>query len=292
MKMGRQQKINHFPGMLELVRKAGTARNLNKMLRYVGKDYKFFPKTFMLPADWTDLKKEFGDRTRGAKTFIVKPNAGCQGKGIILTRSLNDIDPNESHIVQRYMHKPHLLNGYKYDLRIYVLLSSVQPLRIFLFREGLVRVCTQRYVPLEKNMGDVRMHLTNYSINKDSEDFVQPEDENECSDAHKRTVSSLMETLADEGHDTQALWRQIGEVCVKTIISVQPHLEHTYSTCRGRSDDAGSGCFELLGFDIMMDHKLRPSLLEVNHTPSFRCDSPLDTTVKMAVRGAGGAPPS
>lgn len=109
MRMGRLQKVNHFPGMLELVRKAGTARNLNKMLKAVGADYKFFPKTFMLPADWTDLKKEFGDRTRGAKTFIVKPNAGCQGKGIILTRSLNDIDPNESHIVQRYMHKPHLL---------------------------------------------------------------------------------------------------------------------------------------------------------------------------------------
>ena len=53
MRMGRMQKINHFPGMLELVRKAGTARNLNKMLKHVGKDYKFFPKTFMLPADYT-----------------------------------------------------------------------------------------------------------------------------------------------------------------------------------------------------------------------------------------------
>jgi GNAT superfamily N-acetyltransferase len=50
----------------------------------------------------------------------------------------------------------------------------VRPLRIFIFREGLVRVCTQKYKPLEKNMGDVRMHLTNYSINKDSEAFVQP----------------------------------------------------------------------------------------------------------------------
>ena len=49
-----------------------------------------------------------------------------------------------------------------------------------------------------------------YSINKGSEAFVQPEDETDCSDAHKRTVSSLMETLASEGHDVEALWRQIG----------------------------------------------------------------------------------
>ena len=65
---------------------------------------------------------------------------------------------------------------------------------------------------------------------------------------------------------------------------MQPHLEHTYATCRGRSDDPGSGCFELLGFDVMMDHKLRPSLLEINHTPSFRCDSPLDAHVKELAR--------
>ncbi len=63
-----------------------------------------------------------------------------------------------------------------------MLLSSLRPLRIFLFREGLVRVCTQRYQPLERNMGDARMHLTNYAINKDAEAFVQPEDETECSE--------------------------------------------------------------------------------------------------------------
>jgi len=50
--------------MLELVRKSGTARNLNRMLMAVGKDYKFFPRTFLLPADYTELKKEFGDKNR------------------------------------------------------------------------------------------------------------------------------------------------------------------------------------------------------------------------------------
>jgi len=141
MRMSRMQRINHFPGMLELVRKAGTARNLNKMLLAVGKDYKFFPRTFMLPADYTELKKEF-DNKKGHKTFIVKPSKGAQGTGIMITRSLSDIDPQEPNIVQRYMHRPHLLDGYKYDLRIYVLLTSLQPLRIYLFREGLVWLLT------------------------------------------------------------------------------------------------------------------------------------------------------
>lgn len=108
-------------------------------------------------------------------------------------------------------------------------------------------------------------------------------EDHEQESAHKRTVSSLLNTLRAEGHDVEALWSAIGEVCVKTIISVQPHLEHTYFTCRQRSDDPGFGCFELLGFDIIIDHKLRPFLLEVNHSPSFTCDSPMDAAVKNAV---------
>jgi tubulin polyglutamylase TTLL6/13 len=145
MRMSRMQRINHFPGMLELVRKAGTARNLNKMLHMVGADYKFFPRTFMLPADYTELKQEFRNR-KGQKTFIVKPSRGCQGSGIIITRSLSAIDPQEPNIVQRYLHRPHLLDGYKYDLRLYVLLTSLQPLRIYLFREGLVRQSPRGWV--------------------------------------------------------------------------------------------------------------------------------------------------
>lgn len=39
-------------------------------------------------------------------------------------------------------------------------------------------------------------------------------------------------------------------------------------------------CFEILGFDIFINDKLRPSLLEVNHTPSFTTDTPLDSLIK------------
>lgn len=65
-----------LPRRLELVRKSGTARNLNKMLHAVGKEYKFFPRSFILPADYTDLKKEFETRGKGHKTFIARLRAG------------------------------------------------------------------------------------------------------------------------------------------------------------------------------------------------------------------------
>ncbi len=43
---------------------------------------------------------------------------------------------------------------------------------------------------------------------------------------------------------------------------------------------ANDMCFEVLGFDIMIDHKLNPYLLEINYTPSFTTDTPLDRLIK------------
>ena len=150
----------------------------------------------------------------------------------------------------------------RYDLRIYVLLTSLQPLRLFLFRDGLVRICTEKYELRGSSLGSLCMHLTNYSINKDHDTFTQPSSEADDS-SHKRLVSTLLEGLAEDGVDVDTLWSSVEKLCVKTILSVQPHLLHTYATCRGRAEDAGSACFELLGFDVLIDYKMRPYLIEV-----------------------------
>ena len=65
------------------------------------------------------------------------------------------------------------MDGLKFDLRIYVLVFGVDPLRIFLYRDGLTRLATEPYVvPDSENIEDMCMHLTNYAINKYSEYFV------------------------------------------------------------------------------------------------------------------------
>lgn len=75
-------------------------------------------------------------------------------------------------MVQRYMHKPFLIDGLKFDMRIYVLVYGVDPLRIFVYREGLARFATEKYeAPVKSNMENMFMHLTNYAINKNNENF-------------------------------------------------------------------------------------------------------------------------
>lgn len=76
--------------------------------------------------------------------------------------------------------------------------------------------------------------------------------------------------------------KDIKSIIIKTLISVQPMLAHTYRSCQP-DDLENSMCFEILGFDIFLDQKLKPWIIEVNHTPSFSTDSPLDFEIKKNV---------
>ncbi|XP_027623134.1 tubulin polyglutamylase TTLL6 isoform X1 [Tupaia chinensis] len=273
MEMKSYQKINHFPGMSEICRKDLLARNMNRMSKMFPKDFHFFPKTWCLPADWGDLQTY--SRSRKNKTYICKPDSGCQGRGIFITRTVKEIKPGEDMICQLYISKPFVIDGFKFDLRIYVLLTSCDPLRIFVHKEGLARFATMSYSqPCPDNLDDICMHLTNYSINKHSSNFIQ--------DAHsgsKRKLSTFNLYMETHGYNMAQVWRDMEDVIIKTIISAHPIIKHNYHTCFP-NHTLNSACFEILGFDILLDHKLKPWLLEVNHSPSFSTDSWLDKEVK------------
>ena len=87
--------------------------------------------------------------------------------------------------------------------------------------------------------------------------------------------------MQKEGQNVEQLLLDIKSIILKTIACAQPYLKHSYSSNRPFNEKSSkSTCFEVLGFDIIIDSDLKPYLLEVNHTPSFQTDSPLDYSVK------------
>lgn len=66
---------------------------------------------------------------------------------------------------------PHTIDNYKYDLRLYVCVTSFNPLRIYLYKDGLVRFATMQYSTRNKSISKRFMHLTNYSVNKKAANF-------------------------------------------------------------------------------------------------------------------------
>ncbi|XP_072245524.1 tubulin polyglutamylase TTLL7 isoform X2 [Leuresthes tenuis] len=278
------QRINHFPGMGEICRKDCLARNMSKMIKCQPQEYSFIPKTWIFPAEYTQFQNYVKElrRKRKQKTFIVKPANGAMGHGISLIRNCEKLPVQEHFIVQEYLDKPFLMEGYKFDLRIYILVTSCDPLRIFLYNDGLVRMGTEKYhAPSEANLSQLYMHLTNYSVNKHNENFERDETVDKGS---KRSISWFTEFLRTNDYDVAKFWGDISELVVKTLIVAEPHVLHAYRMCRpGQPPGSDSVCFEVLGFDIILDRKLKPWLLEINRAPSFGTDQKIDYDVKKGV---------
>ena len=90
----------------------------------------------------------------------------------MLIDDVNDVNVDETSVISRYVTNPLLINGHKFDLRVYVLVTSYEPLRVYIFQEGLARFASETYTSkIDKN--NKYMHLTNYSINKKNAKFVQ-----------------------------------------------------------------------------------------------------------------------
>lgn len=193
-------------------------------------------------------------------TFIVKPDGGSQGDGIYLIRDPSDLklmtaSQAKQAVVQEYIQKPLLIDKLKFDIRLYVLIKSMEPLEIYIAKEGLTRFCTEAYQvqcswcpqfyfeavyhvyinnisvfmtvqePSQKNLSHVFMHLTNYSLNVHSGNFIHSDSQNTGS---KRTLSSVLYRLAAKGVDIKKVWSDIIALVIKTVIAVVPELKVYY----------------------------------------------------------------
>ncbi|KFQ82791.1 Tubulin polyglutamylase TTLL11, partial [Phoenicopterus ruber ruber] len=296
-------QVNKFPGMTEMVRKITLSRAVRTMQDLFPLEYNFYPRSWILPEEFplfVDEVRMMKDSDPSWKpTFIVKPDGGCQGDGIYLIKDPSDIRLTGSiqsrpAVVQEYICKPLLVDKLKFDIRLYVLLKSLEPLEIYIAKDGLSRFCTEPYQePTLKNLHQVFMHLTNYSLNIHSGNFIHSDNVNTGS---KRTFSSILCRLSSRGADVKKLWSDIISLVIKTIIALTPELK-VYYQADIPAGKPGPTCFQILGFDILLMKNLKPMLLEVNANPSMRIEheqelspgvfenvpSPVDEEVKVAV---------
>lgn len=105
--------------------------------------------------------------------YILKPVASSCGRGIKVIGKKTKIARKDGYLASKYVAKPHLINGYKYDLRVYVLVTSYDPLRVYVYNDGLVRFATEKYTLNPNDLKKRFIHLTNFSVNKRSENFKQ-----------------------------------------------------------------------------------------------------------------------
>lgn len=137
-------------------------------------------------------------------------------------------------IVSHYISNPLLIDGLKSDLRLYVALTSVNPLRIYMYDEGLTRFATNLYVD-PNNQDNVNKkegkfgHLTNYSINKNNKAaFVQNSNAEDDMNGSKWSLSGFKKVLRANNIDDKAIFTKIKDVIIKTFIAVEPILNSAF----------------------------------------------------------------
>jgi len=274
------QRFNHFPGMSSIYRKCCMAQNLNRMRKVCGAAYDFFPESWVLPADATAFRAQLA--CNGGDTFIVKPDRGCQGQGIFLVNDSHRLpDLAGDAVAQRYLARPMLLDGHKMDIRLHVLVTGCDPLRAFLHRAGIVRLASDEYLePKKDNLKQHTVHITNGMQNTSNPNF-NPEDSDH---GHRRSWEVVCQELKGRGVDMERMLTEIDEILVKTLIVAQPCISHMYNSHRP-GDIENRACFEILGFDIMLDENAKPWLLEVNHMPAFTTEFAIDKPIKTSLLG-------
>jgi len=287
-RLGKHSWVSRYLGCPELCDKGNFARMCAAVQCLCEpEELAFNPKTWVLPEQYAELRLKL---EKSRKTFIVKTEDGSQGDGIFLIRGIRDLEikmttGNRAAVVQRYIEKPLLLRGMKFDLRMYVCLvggSEESPPRAFLCKEGLARFCTEKYEePAQTNMHKCMGHLTNYSLNKRSDKFEHAGETMESvfdpgSTASKRPLTAALAQMEMECHgfDRGAFYDSVAAVVLKSVAVMAPAL-----TAFSRSHGGGEmRSFQVLGFDIILDRDFVPYLLEINNSPSLCIDEclPLD----------------
>eukprot|EP00347_Sterkiella_histriomuscorum_P016526 403352853 len=299
------QKFNHFPENKNITRKDLLKKNIEKVQKISKKSKQVFdiiPLTFILPQEYSQLLTAFhqGEKEDGPSLnyWIVKPPGKSRGRGIHVVNDSESFKTIEPLVVQKYLKNPMLINGHKFDMRIYVLVTSFNPLECFIYKEGLARFSTVPFSLDPQKMTNRLIHLTNYSVQKTQFNFGSqsaqnlaglPQESNDFntrssgwigsslksgSSGSKLSLSNLRAALHQKYVSWDGeIWPQIKEIVLKTLVAGSSNNSIPYNPC----------AFELYGYDIIIDSNKKCWLIEVNSSPSLATDTQLDETIKRAL---------
>lgn len=266
-----RRKLNHFPGNAALTVKSRLHDSLAALRARLVDGYgaahpltarlDFFPRAWAMPRDVQAL--QLAALAAPASRWIEKPTNASKGKGVRVLRDVAEATTAPDHLVQAYLDRPHTIRGHKYVLRLYVLISSLTPLRVYLYRQGFAKLASEPWDP--EDADNPFSQLTNPDINALNTRAEVP--------VEFIDLARYRAWLRDQGHDDAGLFARLRDLVGLTVISAVDDL-------RRRGQEVGAdprGGYELLGLDCLVDADLKPWILECNLSPSLgTCAAPED----------------
>ena len=178
-------------------------------------------------------------------------------------KKIESVDNNnfkcEHVILQKYLEKPLLYQGRKFDIRIWILVIGGQENYVYIFKQGHLKATCAEY---DINSSSPFIHLTNYSVQKHNADFSKKEIGNEIS--YKDFQDDLDKKNSGKNF-LKDIYPKIVYIIRLAFGSVKSNINHLNKV----------NCFEIFGCDFILDEKYKPYLLEININPGLEISSPL-----------------
>jgi tubulin polyglutamylase TTLL5 len=258
-----RQVMNHIPGNAALTVKSRLHTGLKTLRertrRHFGeahpntKRLNFFPRAYEMPHDYPALVEDAA--AHPDKRWILKPTNASKGQGVQVLRDPTTAPLEPNWLVQEYVANPHTIRGHKYVLRLYMLIASIDPLRVYLYDQGFAKLASAPWSP--DDIDNPFSQLTNPDINALNLDAEIP--------VEFIDLDRYRHWLREQGHDDQALFDQLQDLATLTALSGVEAMR-----ARSREDGADPrGCYELIGLDCLVDDQLKPWILECNLSPSL-----------------------
>lgn len=262
-KLEPRQRINHFPG---------TGFITNKMTLSTTPKVPHVLKAFRLPAE----KEKFIAYTKNnPEKLWIQKSSSHRGISIESATTVNlDLDDT---LVQEYMSNPLLIDGKKFDIGIYAVLTSVEPLRVYIYEaESLLRFCAHPYIDTVSNKFNAS-NLDSYVVGDDyTPIWLMPSLLRHYIGANlsmKQTLNSYLRRLHKDG---EKIWSQIEET-IKKVYKLKEHhlarMSRMYQEANNYNETSVEGSlnqfFEMVRFDFIVDEDLNVYLMEANMSPNL-----------------------
>jgi hypothetical protein len=268
--INKYQKINRYFNFIEYVSKSLLYDNYYNMKEIFPSEYNYMLETYSYPEDKDVINTKFANYSYETSSkdnlWLVKPKLGSLGSSISILKNISVI--KKGYLITKFLNNPHLINGYKYDLRIHGLVTSIKPLKIYLYNEGLVRVATEKYD--YNNQSNVYSILTNLYLNKrNKKKFIYPKNMANIEESNLWNLEAFEKYCLRNGLNYNKMMEDIGDIFIKLIFSVRKKIINEINNYKLKS----SNFYHLIGFDILFDENLKPYLLEANRLCGLRGDN-------------------
>ena len=244
--MAPHQRVNHIPGTPTILGKSSLAiANITNT-----------PPAFQLPSDYNKFTRF---KASHPDWLWVKKNAKHRGVSIVSRPEL--ITSKTPSFIQRYIDKPFLIDGHRFDIGIYTAITSLNPLRLYVFNDWHLRFCPEKYHPFDPK------NRRKYVVESDS--YLGPWDIRSINayftghDVTRKTA--FLQVLKDKGVDTVKLENELNDSIRKIYLNKENEFVKEYFS----QYQYPRNFYELVRVDFLLDEDANIHLMEVNSSPAM-----------------------